>query len=64
MPKENMKQNRIKRLIGIRNTLNNTETRPSDLGEGYYSYNQEKIKQVLATVDDLLANDGVKPANQ
>lgn len=64
MAKVNKKQQRIKYLVGIHNALNTTETNVTEMSEGYYSYKQEKIKQVLATINGLLAEDGVYPAEQ
>jgi hypothetical protein len=56
------KQKRINYLVGIYNALNETKSNVTDLSEGVYSYDQQKIKQVLATVKDLLADDNIRPA--
>lgn len=62
MVKVNKKQKRIKYLVGIYNALNETKSNVTDLSEGVYSYDQSKIKQVLETVKDLLADDNIRPA--
>jgi len=60
----NKKKQRIKYLVGIHTALNTAETNVTEMSEGFYSYRQEKIKQVLATVKELLAEDGIYPAEQ
>jgi hypothetical protein len=62
MPKLNKKQQRINYLSGIYNALNRPTVNVTDLSEGVYSYDQEKIKQVLATLKNLLADDNIRTA--
>jgi hypothetical protein len=53
------KQERIKFLVGIRNAINEPEVSVDDNDKGNYTYKQNKIKSVLATIDHLLKEDGI-----
>jgi hypothetical protein len=50
-----VKQQRVKYLVGIFNALNETKTG----ADGVCEYDIKTIKQVLATVKRLLAQDGI-----
>lgn len=54
------KQERIKYLVGIRNALNTGGSVNSAVVDGCeFCYHETLMKQVIATVDELLNMDGI-----
>ena len=58
------KQERVKYLVGIHNALTEATCSVEDMSEGVFCFEQDKIKQVLATVKHLLKLDGITDGNE
>lgn len=56
------KKERIACLIGIRNTISSPDEQAINPDD--YLYNKKLIENVIASLDRLLASDGVYPLNK
>ena len=57
------KQERVKYLVGMHSALCEATCSVEDMSEGVFCFEQDKIKQVLATVKHLLKLDGITDGN-